>query len=62
MYDMKLNELKSGMINQELKPDSSFDSNSKEIESNRIHMGKRGRQCVWKVCSWKLDLTQKKSD
>jgi hypothetical protein len=23
---------------------------------------KRGRQCLWKICNWKVDVTQKKSD
>lgn len=22
---------------------------------------KRGRQCLWKICSWKIDVAQKKS-
>ena len=25
------------------------------------HENKRGKQCLWKICNWKVDINQKKS-
>jgi hypothetical protein len=45
----------------------SYKSNDQEDDENlRVKhdiqrlKNKRGRQCLWKICSWKIDVSQEK--
>ena len=43
-------------------PQVNSDEYVTELKRASKEQRKRGRQCLWKICNWKVDLTQKKSD